>query len=110
RVIFRYELFSSNRPAPRTSAAQVNNQKWRHRMNRREFIGRHGLLLASLSLATAIPAYAVAQDGKVTLKFLGWQGYDDAKAMGPLAEKITIDAQYITGNAEIVTKLRSGGM
>lgn len=79
-------------------------------MNRREFIGRHGLLLASLSLATAIPAYAVAQDAKVTLKFLGWQGYDDAKAMGPLAEKITIDAQYITGNAEIVTKLRSGGM
>lgn len=85
-------------------------------MKRRDFLARQGLLLAGLSVASAFPsllgrAVAQAQSMKVTLKFLGWQGYDDAKAMAPLsAEGLTLDAQYVTGNAEIVTKLRSGGV
>jgi len=85
-------------------------------MKRRDFLARQGLFLASLSVAGALPsllgrAVAHAQAMKTTLKFLGWQGYDDAKAMAPLsAEGLTLDAQYITGNAEIVTKLRSGGV
>jgi spermidine/putrescine-binding protein len=84
-------------------------------MKRRDFLAKQGLLLAALSsagvwpnLTRGLPAHAAA---KVTLKFLGWQGYDDAKAMAPLsADGIAVDAQYITGNAEIVTKLRSGGV
>jgi len=85
-------------------------------MNRRDFLARQGLLLGGLSFASAFPALlgrtnAYAETKKVTLKFLGWQGYDDAKAMAPLAKQgITLDAQYVTGNAEIVTKLRSGGV
>jgi len=85
-------------------------------MNRRDFLARQGMFLASLSAAGAFPsllgrAAAHAEAAKVTLKFLGWQGYDDAKAMEPLAAQgIALDAQYITGNAEIVTKLRSGGV
>lgn len=84
-------------------------------MNRRDFLARQGLLLAGISAVGVFPSLlgvtaAQAQD-KTTLKFLGWQGYDNVKAMEPLnAEGITLDAQYITGNAEIVTKLRSGGV
>lgn len=85
-------------------------------MNRRDFLARQGLFLTSLSVAGAFPSLlsrgvAHAEAMKVTLKYLGWQGYDDAKAMAPLtAEGLTLDAQYITGSAEIVTKLRSGGV
>ncbi|MER9240962.1 extracellular solute-binding protein [Mesorhizobium sp. M0633] len=85
-------------------------------MNRREFLARQGALLAAVGMAAVYPsmsarAAASAEALNVPLKFLGWQGYDDPKAMGTLtAQGLTLDAQYITGNAEIVTKLRSGGV
>ncbi|NNU62917.1 ABC transporter substrate-binding protein [Ochrobactrum soli] len=85
-------------------------------MNRREFLGRQGALLGAVGIAATFPSIAArtaasAEALNVTLKFLGWQGYDEPKAMGPLvAQGLTLDAQYITGNAEIITKLRSGGM
>lgn len=78
-------------------------------MKRRDFLARQGLFLAALSLGGTLPRLSAEAAG-VTLKFLGWQGYDDQKAMAPLTAKgITLDAQYVTGNAEIVTKLKSGG-
>jgi spermidine/putrescine transport system substrate-binding protein len=85
-------------------------------MKRRDFLARQGLFLAALAGAGLLPPLAGrpmahAQSANVTLKFLGWQGYDDQKAMAPLsAQGLTLDAQYVTGNAEIVTKLRSGGV
>lgn len=85
-------------------------------MKRRDFLAKQGLLLTALASSGIWPTLmsgssARAEAAKVTLKFLGWQGYDDAKAMASLSEKgISVDAQYITGNAEIVTKLRSGGV
>lgn len=85
-------------------------------MKRRDFLARQGQFLTALLVAGALPPAiggrpAGAQTANVTLKFLGWQGYDDPKAIAPLGDKgITLDAQYVTGNAEIVTKLRSGGL
>ncbi|MDK1494237.1 extracellular solute-binding protein [Sinorhizobium sp. 7-81] len=82
-------------------------------MNRREFLTRQGALLGAGGIAAVFPSLSARAAGSlnVTLKFLGWQGYDDPKAMGTLTSQgLTIDAQYITGNAEIVTKLRSGGV
>lgn len=85
-------------------------------MKRRDFLAKQGLLLASLSLGGALPSLlgrrpAYAEAMNVTINFLGWQGYDNTEAMAPLrAQGLTIDPQYITRNAEIVTKLRSGGV
>lgn len=44
-----------------------------------------------------------------TVKYLGWQGYDDKKAVKPLTERgVKVSPQYITTNDDIVTKLRGG--
>lgn len=83
-------------------------------MKRRDFLAGQGGLTALLLAGVLSPApggRSAQAQSNVTLKFLGWQGYDDPKAMAPLAGKgIALDAQYVTGNAEIVTKLRSGGL
>lgn len=45
-----------------------------------------------------------------TVKYLGWQGYDDPGALKPLTDGgATVQAEYITTNDDIVTKLRGGG-
>lgn len=44
-----------------------------------------------------------------TIKYLGWQGYDDKKAVEPITSKgVKLSAEYITTNDDIVTKLRGG--
>jgi len=86
-------------------------------MQRREFLSRGTAALGGITaLAAGWQArilYGQEQgrwDGK-TVKFLGWQGYDDRSALKPLTSQgLTVDAQYITNNDEIVTKLRGGGL
>ena len=44
-----------------------------------------------------------------TIKYLGWQGYDDKEAFKPLkSEGVKLSTEYITTNDDIVTKLRGG--
>ncbi len=44
-----------------------------------------------------------------TLRFLGWQGYDNKAAARPITKQgVDISAQYVTSNDDFVTKLRGG--
>lgn len=78
------------------------------RTTRARLLQLAGMGAAGAALTSLAPSAEAAGTG--TVHFLGWQGYDDKKAVAPAVKKgIKLSVEYITNNDEIVTKLRSGG-
>lgn len=78
---------------------------------------RHFILTSAAAAPAllALPGMSLlsrpAEAATGTVVMLGWQGYDDATALKPLTDAgLVLEAQYITSNSEIVTKLRGGAL
>jgi len=84
-------------------------------MDRRTFLKSSaavGLGLIAAGCAVAVPG-AGSQTGNIkgiTIKYLGWEGYDYADALKPLTEPndITVNSTYGGNNEEIFAKLNAG--
>ena len=93
-------------------------------MSRASFLRRTGASVFALSALSGLVACGDDDEGSGsqgdssagppkevsgTIKYLGWQGYDDKAAFKPLASKgVKLSTEYITTNDDIVTKLRGG--
>jgi len=78
-------------------------------MNRRQFAGM--MAAGSAMAATGLPGKALAQDGG-EVRYMGWQGYEEAFNAGDFAAKngITVNATFQNDNGHAMTVATNGGI
>lgn len=78
-------------------------------MTRRQFAGTLGA--GAAIAATGLPGMARAQDGG-EVRYMGWQGYEEAFNAGDFATKngITVNATYQNDNGHAMTVASNGGI
>ena len=84
----------------------------RSTVSRRRLLKTTGAIGAATVLGTSGRSlFAASENIGGTLNYLSFEGYDDAEAMQPLAEKygVVLNSTYIDNNPEILTKYIAGG-